>query len=96
MKGNIKIIGNLSLSYKTFIGKEAKEDDLEICQWNLKEGCKWTIASFEYDEEYNCYALNSCLNRLDDKNIDWEVFGLLVKKAYKILNNVLKGADNIE
>ena len=86
--GDILKIGNLSLGYVTFIGKEAKEDDLEICQWDLKENYKWTIASFEYNEEYECYELNSCLSRLNDKNINWKDFGELVQKGYEILNDL--------
>jgi hypothetical protein len=85
--GDILKLGNLSLSYKTFIGKEAKEDDLEICQWDLKENYKWTIASFEYNEEYECYELNSCLNRLDNNDINWEDFGELVQNGYEILKD---------
>lgn len=88
MKGTIKRIENLSLDYKTFIGKEAEEYDLEICEWDLKENYKWTIASFDYDEEYHIYELNSCGNRLRSKKIDWEIFGLLVQKAYSILDNL--------
>ena len=84
--GDIKRIGNLSLGYKTYIGKESCEKDIEICQWNLEDGHKWTIASFEYDDDEICYYLKGCGDRLKSKNIDWEVFGLLVQKAYKILN----------
>lgn len=83
--GDISKIGNLSLGYKTFFGKKAKEDDLEICQWDSKENYKWTIANFDYNEEYECYELNSCLSRLNDKNINWKDFGELVQKGYEIL-----------
>lgn len=86
--GDILKIGNLSLGYVTFIGKEAKEDDLEICQWDLKENYKWTIASFDYNAEYKRYELNSCLDRLNDKNINWKDFGELVQKGYEILNDL--------
>ena len=81
----IKKIDNLALCYKTFIGREPSETDLEICMFN-KDGTRYTIASFQFDEDEICYCLNSCVDRLNSKRIDWEVFGLLVLKGYKILN----------
>lgn len=88
--GDILKIGNLSLGYKTFVGKEVKEDDLEICQWDLKENYKWTIASFDckYEDGIRFYELNSCANRLNNKEIEWENFGKLVQKGYEILKDL--------
>ena len=88
--GDILNIGNLSLGYKTFIGKESKEDDLEICQWDLKENYKWTIASFycKNEDGYKFYELNSCADRLNNKEIDWHSFGKLVQKGYEILKDL--------
>lgn len=80
----IKKIDGLALCYKSFIHKEATDKDLEICMFN-KDGTRYTIASFEYDEDEECYCLNSVVDRLNCKKIDWEVFGLLVLKGYKML-----------
>ena len=89
-KGDILRLGNLSLGYKTFIGKETKEYDLEICQWDLKENYKWTIASFDckHEDGYKFYELNSCADRLNNKEIDWYDFGKLVQKGYEILKDL--------
>ena len=81
-------IGNLSLGYKTFIDREATEKDLEICLCNENRKTKFTIASFKHNEEYGCYELNSCLNRLNNFNIDWCVFGYLVHEGYRRLEGV--------
>lgn len=83
-KWTIKRIGNLGLCYKTFIGKEAGEKDLEICAFN-SDGTRYTIASFSHELEENCYLLNSCGDRLKNQNIDWQAFGELVKLAYERL-----------
>lgn len=87
MNGDIIKLGNLSLSYKTFIGQKAGKNDLEICQWNEKNDRKWTIATFELSTDGDYYYLESCADRLNDKDIDWNTFGILVGKAYEILNN---------
>jgi len=84
----IKKIDNLALCYKTFIHKEPCETDLEICAFN-SDGSRYTIASFDYCEDEMCYCLNSCCDRLNSKRIDWEVFGLLVLKGYKILEKYI-------
>lgn len=85
----IERIGNLSLSYKTFIGLKADKYDLEIRLWchdtSSREYC-WTLASFEYIEDSSCYELQFCGARANDIFIDWKVFGQLVHKAYEILN----------
>lgn len=73
---------NLVLCYKTFIGKEPKEVDLEICKLT-DEGLRYTIASFDYDKRECCYELNSCGERLAHYDIDWEDFGFLVRLGYK-------------
>ena len=83
-------LGNLSLCYKTFADNvPVFEDELEICKIE-ESGWKYTIASFDYDDEDNCYILNSCGDRLDDNNINWEDFGKLVKKGYEILDKLLE------
>ena len=82
----IKKIDDLALCYKTFINKEPSDNDLEICMFN-NDGSRYTIASFDFDYEEDCYCLNSCCNRLNSKRIDWEIFGLLVWKGYRILSN---------
>lgn len=87
----IERIGNLSLSYKTFLFQTPGQYDLEIRAWCKdtnqvdKEYC-YTLASFEFRERESCYELHFCCDRADDKNINWNDFGQLVLKAYKILN----------
>lgn len=79
-------MNKLELCKKTILGREAKDDELEICLWDKENEHKWTIASFDYNETYDCYNLSSYLDRLKDKNIDWEAFGELVQEGYKKLN----------
>ena len=89
----IKRLGNLSLCFKTFLGKEAKETDIEICQWSDDFKTRWTIASFEpeYDDGYlEGYEVVSCGDRLTDKEIDWTNFGSLVNYGYNWLENHVK------
>lgn len=78
-------IGNLSLCYETFINRKHKNDEIEICMWDKDFQSRWTIASFDKDEEYDCYRLNSCLDRLNEEKLNWQDFGELVKKGYKFL-----------
>lgn len=73
---------NLALCYKTFIGKEPKETDLEICAIT-DEGLRYTVASFNYDKRERCYELDSCGERLAHNDIDWEDFGFLVRLGFK-------------
>lgn len=77
-------IDNLALCYKTFIGKEASEKDIEICAFN-DDDTRYTIASFDYNEKEDCYILKCC-DKLNDEKIDWQVFGDLVLEGYKILD----------
>lgn len=87
-KSTIERIGNLSLSYKTFIGDEAGEYDLEIREWSSDgshEYC-WTVASFNFIPAERVYELQFYGARANDNAIDWKVFGDLVGKAYNILN----------
>ena len=81
--------GHLALCYKTFIDRTGKDDEIEICMWNDDFTNSWTIASFEYEPEENCYKLESCGDRLNDNNIGWMDFGILVKKGYEILNDYI-------
>lgn len=78
-------VGNLSLCYKTFIHRKCKDDEIEISMWDENFQSRWTIASFDKDEKCDCYRLNSCLDRLNDKKINWQDFGELVKKGYEFL-----------
>lgn len=88
--------GLLSLCYKTFIGKEAEKDDIEISQWsdnNYQQ--RWTIASFRKyyeDDELICYSIESCGDRLNG-DIDWKDFGYLIKEGYKYLKIISKEDD---
>ena len=77
-------IDNLALCYKTFVGRETSEKDIEICAFN-DDDTRYTIASFDYNEKQDCYVLNSCCDRLNNEKIDWQVFGDLVIEGYKIL-----------
>lgn len=79
-------LGNIALCYKTFIGKEATKKDIEICKFN-DDNTRYTIASFDYNEKEECYCLNSCVNRLNDKDINWKDFGTLVLQGYSILED---------
>ena len=89
----IKRINNLSLCYKAFIGRTANKDEIAICLCDKELRSKWTIASFEphYDGDHlEGYSLESCGDRLNDKEINWTDFGKLVQFGYNYLNNLLK------
>lgn len=77
-------IDNLALCYKTFVGRETSEKDIEICAFN-DDNTRYTIASFNYNEKEDYYILKFC-DKLNDEKIDWQVFGDLVKEGYKILD----------
>lgn len=79
----IKKINNLELR----VSKSPYRKYLEIVQWANDFSHCWTIADFTYDEEYYAYRFNSCLDRLNDKNIDWYDLGCLVNLGYKKLKN---------
>jgi hypothetical protein len=80
--------GLLELCNKTIIGREVRPEEIEICLWDREEKYKWTIASFEFVEEYDCFKLESCLSRLKDESIDWVIFGELVKEGYAYLDKL--------
>ena len=63
----IKRKGRLSLGYKTIIGRKVTNEDIEITMWNKSFTTRWTIASFEKDEE--SYYLESCGERLKNLNV---------------------------
>lgn len=75
-------IGNLSLDYKTFIDRKAKENEIEICMWNKDNTNRWTVASFEpqYDNneiiDYNLVCDSSIF---DDAELNINDFQELVK-----------------
>ena len=81
-------LGHLALGYKTFIGREATRDDIEIYEWSEDYTSRWTVASFEYDEDEEVYTLVSCGDRLSRID-DWEAFGILVQTGYDILNHLI-------
>lgn len=81
-------IGHLALGYQTFIDRKAKENEIEIYQWDKDYTSRWTVASFEYDEDEEVYTLVSCGDRLSRID-DWEAFGELVKTGYNILNSLV-------
>ena len=89
----IKKIDNLALCYKTFFNREATKKDLEICAFN-SNGTRYTIASFDWYADEMCWCLNSCCDRLNSKSLDWEVFGVLVLKGYKMLQNDYISAED--
>ena len=86
MKGIIKQEGDLALCYNTYINREANWNEIEICRMNKDNKTRYTIAHFRYNEHEDCYIIESCVDRLDDEEINWENFGKLVRYGYKILN----------
>ena len=80
-------INNLDIALE-----ETDHKYIMINQWSKDNTFKWGIATFEYDEEYDCYQLNGVLDRLDNNLIDWYDFGCLVELGYKwIKENCFKG-----
>ena len=83
----IKRLGRLVLGYKTFIGRKANEDEIEICMWDSDFTHKWTVASFEYNEKLNLYDLKGSAYL---RNVqDWIAFGTLVKEGFEILDDFI-------
>ena len=81
----LKKINELELRFKSFLGKEANLDEIEIVKWDEEKEYCWTIASFKkYDEEYH---LESCGERLE-RDIDWVIFGQLVELGYRYLHAI--------
>ena len=81
--------GRISVAFKTFIDREAKEDEIELSLWNKNFKSRWTIASFEKDfedDDWMGYKLVSCGERLNNEDINYSNFGKAVKFAYEILN----------
>ena len=85
-KYEIKRIGRLALSYQTLINRKAKEDEIEICMWDEDFTHRWTIASFQYDENNDLYNLVGSDYLVDIK--DWNAYGKLVKEGFKHLENL--------
>lgn len=85
-KYEIKRIGRLALGYQTFINRKAKEDEIEICMWDEDFTHRWTIASFQYDENNDLYNLIGSDYLVDIK--DWNAYGKLVKEGFKHLENL--------
>lgn len=83
----IERIGRLALRYKTFFGREAYADEIEICMWDEGFTHRWTIASFDYDIKKDSYYLVGNEYLVDIQ--DWSAFGKLVKRGYEKLNNII-------
>lgn len=78
----VKKINDLALD----IQKTPSKYWLNIMKKNRDATTYYVIAGFDYDSEYNCYQLNSILDRLDDIVLDWYDFGVLVRYGYDLLN----------
>lgn len=78
----VKKINNLALD----IQKTPNRYRLNIMKKNKDSDSWYVICGFDYDKEYYCYQLNACINRLDDKTLDWYDLGCLVNLGYKLLN----------
>ena len=79
----IKKINNLALD----IQKTPNKYWLNIMQQSKDGTYYWVISGFDYDKEYELYKLNSIGSRLNDKEINWNDYGELVKLGYEILNS---------
>lgn len=79
----IKKINNLALD----IQKTPNRYWLNIMQQSKDGTYYWVISGFDYDKEYELYQLNSIGDRLNDKEINWNDYGELVKLGYEILNS---------
>ncbi len=80
-QGKFELCGNTVVE-----GHEIYSTGLEICEWDNNRTFKWTIASFKYSKKESCYKLKSCCDRLRGIK-DWNDFGILVNKAYEILES---------
>ena len=87
MKGIIRQEGDLVLCYNTYINREANWNEIEICKMNEDRKTRYTIAHFRYNKHEDCYIIESCVDRLNDYELNWNDFGKLVIYGYKILNN---------
>jgi hypothetical protein len=90
-------INNLELRVSE--GFNSKFKYLEIVEWSNDFDHCWTIITYKYDEDCDCYELNSCGDRLNDNRIDWYDLGCLVKLGYtwlkdKDLFSINKEEDN--
>lgn len=77
----VKKINDLALD----IQKTPSRYWLNIMKQNKDSNSYYVILGFDYDEEYDRYRINSVLDRLDDKRIDWYDLGCLIELAYSIL-----------
>lgn len=77
-------IGDYMLGYKVFIQRDAGKDEIEICRYDKDGKTRYTIASFDYNDDNETYEVRSCMDRLND-NIDWDIFGKLVEIGYEHL-----------
>lgn len=79
----IKEINELALD----IQKTPYKYWLNIMKKNKDSSTYYVILGYEYNEEYDHYQINSTLDRLDDKTIDWFDLGVLINLGYKILKS---------
>ena len=87
----VKKINNLALD----IQKTPYRYWLNIMK-KLKDSTSYyVILGFEYDEEYDIYKIESTLDRLDDKTIDWFDLGILINLGYDLLNKDKRTLEEI-
>ena len=82
-----KRIDNLELCPVTYLnGKEP--DTLNIYQWAEDNTYKWTIVTFQYGNEGECYSIQECGDRLNNPNINWDALKKLIILGRKYLEIV--------
>lgn len=87
----VKKINNLALD----IQKTPYKYWLNIIK-KLKDSTSYyVILGFEYDDEYDTYKIESTLDRLYDKTIDWFDLGILINLGYDLLNKDKRTLEEI-
>ena len=87
----VKKVNNLALD----IQKTPYRYWLNIMKKIKDSECYYVILGFEYNEEYDIYKIESTLDRLDDKTIDWFDLGILINLGYNLLNNDKRTLEEI-
>lgn len=100
----IKEIGRLGLGFKTKITNlDPKtgefetvlcgelEDGLEIYLWAEDFSCRWTIASFDFNEKERCFELTEIGDRLANPDINWGD----LHKLYAFGRSILDVAEDL-
>ena len=99
-------VGNLALSYKNYVifsetgtdvpvmttRRADASEGLDITKW-ITDTCRYVIASFRYNHDEECWELNSIGDRIADEEMDWDAFGKLVRKAYRVLDGIIPNFD---